>query len=72
MDNNLGELEFLRPEEVARMLRCGRTKAYQLLRANSIPSYFVGRNRIVERSAVIAWLSEQRCQAEETRHDPSR
>ena len=72
METNASEHEFLKPEEVAQLLRCGRTKTYELLRSNSIPSYFVGRNRIVRRSDVIAWLAGQRYRPGEAREDPMR
>jgi excisionase family DNA binding protein len=45
MDSRVSEHEFLRPDEVARLLRCGRTKAYELLRTGEVPSYRVGRSR---------------------------
>ena len=54
------EHEFLTPEEVGRLLRCGRTKTYELLNSVAIVSYRVGRNRIVRRGDLSAWLSEQR------------
>jgi len=40
------------------LLRCGRTKTYELLQTGEIPSYRVGRNRIVRRGDVLAWLGE--------------
>jgi excisionase family DNA binding protein len=58
MDTRVGEQEFLRPDEVARLLRCGRTKTYELLRTGEVPSYRVGRSRIVRRSDINVWLSE--------------
>ncbi len=58
MDSRVSEHEFLRPDEVARLLRCGRTKAYELLRTGEVPSYRVGRSRIVRRSDINLWLSE--------------
>lgn len=52
--------EFLRPLEVAELLRCGRSKAYEIMRSNSVPTYMVGRNKIVKRSDLIAWLDSHR------------
>lgn len=63
VDRNSGEQEFLTPEEVGRLLRCGRTKTYELLQSGAIMSYRVGRNRIVRRSDLTAWLAGQREEA---------
>ena len=58
--NRTGETEsgpeFLRPLEVAELLRCGRSKAYEIMRSGSVRTYTVGRNKIVKRSDLIAWL----------------
>lgn len=58
METRTQEYEFLKPDEVGRLLRCGRTKTYELLQTGEIPSYRVGRNRIVRRGDVLAWLNE--------------
>jgi len=60
MEKEATSAEFLKPEEVSQLLRCGRTKTYELLQSGEIASYRVGRNRIVRRSDVVAWLAEQR------------
>jgi excisionase family DNA binding protein len=58
VESGVVEYEFLKPDEVSRLLRCGRTKTYELLQTGEIPSYRVGRNRIVRRGDVLAWLGE--------------
>lgn len=69
MDTRAGEHEFLRPDEVSRLLRCGRTKTYELLRTGEVPSYRVGRRRIVRRSDINAWLSEHQDESSQTWSD---
>lgn len=56
-EGGAGDHEFLKPDEVGRLLRCGRTKIYELLQTGEIPSYRVGKNRIVRRTEVLAWLN---------------
>ncbi len=58
METRTENHEFLKPDEVSHLLRCGRTKTYELLQTGEIPSYRVGRNRIVRRGDVLAWLGE--------------
>lgn len=60
MEGQQREPDLITPAELAQLLRCGRTKAYELLRSNAIPSYRVGRKRLTPRSAAIAWIHEQR------------
>jgi excisionase family DNA binding protein len=69
MDTRAGEHEFLRPDEVSRLLRCGRTKTYELLRTGEVPSYRVGRSRIVRRSDINLWLSEHQDESSQTWSD---
>ena len=54
-----GEPEFLRPLEVAEFLRCGRGKAYEIMRSGGVRTYTVGRNKLVKRSDLLAWLDAQ-------------
>jgi excisionase family DNA binding protein len=56
--------EYLSPEEMAAWIGIGRTLAYRLLSSREIPSYKVGRRRIVSRKDVEAWLERQKCPAE--------
>jgi excisionase family DNA binding protein len=52
--------EILTVDEVIRWLRLGRTRTNELLRSGSIPSFKVGRRRLVRRTDVEAWLEEHR------------
>ena len=62
MVTKVDEREYLTPTEAAELLRCGRTKIYEILASGSLVSYRVGRNRIIKRTDVIAWLLQQRCE----------
>ncbi len=62
METRSEEREYLKPLEAADFLRCGRTKMYEILQSGALPSYRVGRNRIIKRTDVIAWLLRQRCE----------
>lgn len=56
----VSEREFLTPTEAAELLRCGRTKIYEILGSGSLVSYRVGKKRIVKRAEVLRWIAEQR------------
>ena len=45
------------PTEFMHALRCGRSKAYRLIRDNKIGSVKVGRRILIPRSALIALLT---------------
>jgi excisionase family DNA binding protein len=62
METGSEEREYLKPLEAADLLRCGRTKIYEILQTGALPSYRVGRNRIIKRADVVAWLLSQRCE----------
>jgi excisionase family DNA binding protein len=62
MEPGSEEREYLKPLEAADLLRCGRTKIYEILQTGTLPSYRVGRNRIINRADVVAWLLSQRCE----------
>jgi excisionase family DNA binding protein len=51
--------ELLSPEEVAEVLGCGRTYAYQLLRNREIPSFKLGKLRKIRRRDVDRFIEEQ-------------
>jgi excisionase family DNA binding protein len=51
--------ELLSPEELAEVLGCGRTYAYQLLRVQAIPSFKLGKLRKVRRRDVERFIEEQ-------------
>jgi excisionase family DNA binding protein len=53
-------LELLTVEELIRWLRLGRTRTHELLRSGSIPSYKLGRRRLIRRRDVEAWLEDHR------------
>ncbi len=48
--------EWMTPEEFSEWLGIGRTKCYELLSRNEVPSYKIGRLRRIRRSDVERWL----------------
>lgn len=60
METRPSTKEYLTPIEVAELLRCGRTKIYEILATGSLVSYRVGKKRIVKRADVARWVAEQR------------
>ena len=50
---------LLRPVEVAETLRIGRTKAYELIGAGTIPSLRIGGSVRVPADALRAWIRRQ-------------
>jgi len=52
--------DLMTVDEVIRWLRLGRTRTNELLRSGSIPSYKLGRRRLVRRADVEAWLQEHK------------
>jgi len=52
--------DLMTVDEVIRWLRLGRTRTNELLRNCSIPSYKIGRRRLVRRADVETWLEAQR------------
>ncbi len=51
--------DLLTPEELAVVLGCGRTMAYQLIAEREIPSLKIGRLRRVRRSDVDSYVERQ-------------
>jgi excisionase family DNA binding protein len=45
------------PAEAARLIGCGRTTLYLLLSNGDLPSFTLGRRRLIRVSAIEAWLS---------------
>jgi excisionase family DNA binding protein len=50
------DLELLRAEDVAKMLRIGRTKAYEMMAAGELPVVRLGRCVRVPRRRLATWL----------------
>ncbi len=48
--------EWMAPEEFGGWLGIGRTKCYELLSRNEVPSYKIGKARRIRRSDVERWL----------------
>ncbi|PFG75308.1 helix-turn-helix domain-containing protein [Tepidiforma thermophila] len=55
-------METFTVEEAAMMLRCGRNKVFELIKQGELPSFQVGRRRMVLRQDVEA-LIERRMKA---------
>ncbi len=51
--------ELLRPDEVARILRIGRTKVYEMVARREIPVVRIGRGIRIPRRALESWIDDQ-------------
>lgn len=51
------DLELLRADEVAKALRIGRTKAYEMMAAGELPVVRLGRCVRVPRRQLAAWIA---------------
>jgi excisionase family DNA binding protein len=51
---------LLTVEQVCRIINLGRSKTYELIAANLIPSISIGRSRRVLRDDLMAWIEKQR------------
>lgn len=45
------------PAEAARLLGCGRTTLYYLLGTGDLPSFTLGRRRLIRVAALEAWIA---------------
>lgn len=45
------------PVEAARLLGCGRTTLYFLLGTGALPSFTLGRRRLIRIAALEAWIA---------------
>lgn len=45
------------PAEAARLLGIGRTRLYEELATGALPSFHLGRRRLIRIAAIEAWLS---------------
>jgi len=52
--------DLLTVDELLRFLRLGRTRTHELLRSGELPSYKVGRRRLIRREDVEIWLEDNR------------
>lgn len=51
---------LLRANQVAQILALGRSKVFELLATQQIPSISIGRSRRVLREDLMAWIEKQR------------
>ena len=56
---------LLTPDDVARELRLGRTKTYQLLRSGQIPTLRLGRAIRVSRAHLEVWIADRQSEVGE-------
>lgn len=57
--------EWMSPKELRVWLGIGKTKYYEILSRNEVPSYRVGKLRRIRRSDVERWLDGQRSTSED-------
>ena len=52
--------DLMTVDELINWIRLGRTRTHELLRSGEIPSYKLGRRRVIRREEIEAWLEEHR------------
>ena len=60
---NMEQPILLTVEQVCRIINLGRSKTYELIAANLIPSISIGRSRRVLREDLMTWIEKQRDRA---------
>ena len=60
METIIEQSELLTVDETIRLLRLGRTRVNEILRSGDLPSYKLGRRRLVRRQAVEEWLERHK------------
>jgi excisionase family DNA binding protein len=59
--------ELLTVDEVRVWLRLGRTRVNELIQSGELPSFKVGRRRVLRRGDVLEWLEQCRYQPRQER-----
>ncbi len=59
-EQDQGEPVLLRADQVCRILNLGRSKVFELLASQQIPSISIGRSRRVLRADLMEWIEQQR------------
>ena len=57
-DGALTESKLLRPDEVAQVLRIGRTRTFELLGSGDLPVVRIGRVVRVSKAGLDRWIEE--------------
>ena len=57
MESN--NINILTVDDISRIMKIGRSKAYQVFKMIDFPSFYVGRLLRVHESDFIKWLNEQ-------------
>ncbi len=60
MDVQTEQPELLTVDETIRTLRLGRTRVNEVLRSGDLPSYKLGRRRLVRRQDIEEWLERHK------------
>ena len=58
-NKNESMLDLLKPKNVAKELRLGRSKTYELMGRKDFPSFRLGRNLYVSRENLRRWIQMQ-------------
>jgi excisionase family DNA binding protein len=54
------EREFINPDELCQWLGLGRTLVFSVLLSGDLPSFKVGRRRLIRRGDVLSWLETKK------------
>ena len=56
METKTEQPELMTVDETIRVLRLGRTRVNEILRSGDLPSYKLGRRRLVRRQDIEEWI----------------
>jgi excisionase family DNA binding protein len=60
MEIAIEQSELMTVDETIRLLRLGRTRVNEILRSGDLPSYKLGRRRLVRRRDIEEWLERHK------------
>jgi|tagenome__1003787_1003787.scaffolds.fasta_scaffold20972672_4 excisionase family DNA binding protein len=60
METKTEQPELMTVDETIRVLRLGRTRVNEILRSGDLPSYKLGRRRLVRRRDVEEWIERHK------------
>lgn len=57
---NKQEIKIFTVEDVMKILKIGRNRAYDIFKRNDFPAILIGRKYVIEQNAFYIWLQNRR------------
>lgn len=64
--SDVDSLRLLSVSELATLLRCGRTKAYELVNSGQLPVVRIGRSVRIPAAGLYEWIHQQSTKSDRT------